>query len=63
MIFGEEIQHDKQINFGINSADDPEDILLNNRKRNGGSDSENSDDYLFGNDSKYIYFIKEIIVS
>ena len=56
MIFGEEIQQDKRLNFGGARADDPEGSLLNERRRAMGSDSENSDDYLFGNDSKCYFF-------
>ena len=57
MIFGEnEItsqQPDKKMSFGASKTDAPEDMLLGAR-RAGGSDSENSDDYLFGNNnSKY----------
>lgn len=54
MIFGDnEItsqQPDKKLNFGTQKADDPEENLLGNKQRDKKqSDSENSDDYLFGN--------------
>ena len=55
MIFGEEIQQDKKNFFGSNQkADDPEGNLLRERRRGNHSDSgDNSDDYLFGQDSGY----------
>ena len=55
MIFGEEIQQDKKNFFGSNQkADDPEGNLLKERRRGNHSDSgDNSDDYLFGQDSGY----------
>ena len=56
IIFGEdEINNQpiRRLGLGISQADDPEDRLLRER-RAAGSESENSDDYLFGNDdSKY----------
>ncbi len=55
IIFGEE-EIDKapmqKLGLGV-QADDPEERLMRER-RAAGSESDNSDDYLFGNESKYL---------
>ena len=55
LIFGEEINN--QVlgeRLGINNrTDDPEGRLLRERRGGAGSESDNSDDYLFGNESKF----------
>ena len=55
LIFGEEINN--QVlgeRLGINNrTDDPEGRLLRERRAGAGSESDNSDDYLFGNESKF----------
>ena len=54
MIFGEEDLADKKLNFAVSKTDDPEENLLHGKKEKKNSDSEGSDDYLFGSgNSKY----------
>ena len=52
MIFGEADLQDNNT-FAISKTDDPEDNLLHAKKEKKNSDSEGSDDYLFGSGSKY----------
>jgi len=44
------------MSFSINGADQPEDSILNSQRRaKDGSESDNSDDYLFGSEGKLAY--------